>query len=798
MDTALSAYDKLQLCELLGIPRHCYGNYPLMKSSYRQACLKHHPDKGGDDNTMTLLNVLWGKFQTGVYEMRRQFPSFEEDDFEEEDLSPPYGTSQFRHWWAKQQHHGTKSAAHARTSGNRRRKPSSPHSGTGGGSEGTSTGYSSASQTSNATADTDRTNIPPSAANDETPGSSSTSSRFTFPNPKSSNTRGYRGGNIFGDSSRGPQPNWDDSLYCDESLSPEPPTPTEDEAFSESFSETPFSETSSQRTGSAFTETASQSTDESFSMPSSPPRRRKRNTSPAPSYSSTPPKPKKNRENAPPDDFPVDFTEYLSHAVYSNKTLSAFAIYTTQEKGKLFYSKLESKFKVEFKSRHKVNNGCILLVITLSKHRVSALKNFLMPFCTVSFLIVKGVIKVMDLYNVLSNDPYELIEENKPLQDFEFRDLPKEQTCNWNAVADFANEYGLDDPLIILAHYLDFAKVPPCEKCNSRSSLKPHKAHGKEHKNAKLFLESKSQKSICTQAAEIVLAKRRLLMLELTREEVLTKKLEERLSRLADLSPEDLRLHMAGVAWYNCMFQNFEMKLFKILKLLTENVPKRRNILFRGPINSGKTSLAAALLDLLEGKALNVNCPADKLPFELGCALDKFMICFEDVKGQVGPNKHLQPGQGFHNLDNLRDHLDGAVPVSLERKHVNKKHQIFPPAIITANEYLIPKTVLARIAYTVPFCCKENLRTSLDRNLDLRRKRILQSGTTLLLCLIWCLNINHFKVTLHSEIKKWKELIEVEVGHGNYCKMIENVEAGDNPLKGITEDDQDSEDDSNQ
>ncbi|AGA82586.1 small T antigen [Alphapolyomavirus cardiodermae] len=78
MDTALSAYDKLQLCELLGIPRHCYGNYPLMKSSYRQACLKHHPDKGGDDNTMTLLNVLWGKFQTGVYEMRRQFPSFEE------------------------------------------------------------------------------------------------------------------------------------------------------------------------------------------------------------------------------------------------------------------------------------------------------------------------------------------------------------------------------------------------------------------------------------------------------------------------------------------------------------------------------------------------------------------------------------------------------------------------------------------------------------------------------------------------------------------------------------------------
>lgn len=78
MDEALTREEKSQLCSLLGIARHCYGNYPLMKSSYRKACLQNHPDKGGDQDTMTTLNVLWGKFQSSVYDMRRSFPSTEE------------------------------------------------------------------------------------------------------------------------------------------------------------------------------------------------------------------------------------------------------------------------------------------------------------------------------------------------------------------------------------------------------------------------------------------------------------------------------------------------------------------------------------------------------------------------------------------------------------------------------------------------------------------------------------------------------------------------------------------------
>lgn len=477
--------------------------------------------------------------------------------------------------------------------------------------------------------------------------------------------------------------------------------------------------------------------------------------------------------------------------------MTAFCIYTTLEKGTVLYEKVDEKFKVEYKGHYSVNEGrdvgAIILLLTMKKHRVQAVKNFLSQFCSVSFLLVKGVNKFMDLHGHLQFDPYTCVVESKPIFGSEFTEK-KETTVNWNKIADFAFKHLIDDPLLIMAHYLDFANPFPCNKCSSKTALKPHLDHEEHHKNAKLFLDSRAQKSICTQAAETVLAKKRLQMLEMTRDEVLCSIFEKRMQRLRDFEPYDLNLFMAGVAWYKCLFQDFEEKVFKILRLLTENVPKRRNIMFRGAINTGKTSMAAALMDLLEGKALNVNCPADKLPFELGCALDKFMVVFEDVKGQTGSNKELQPGQGFNNLDNLRDHLDGAVPVSLEKKHVNKRHQIFPPCIITANDYIIPKTVHTRIAYTLNFSCKDNLRTSLEKNLDIRRRRVLQSGTTLLLCLIWCLELRYFKPSLQEEVKYWRVIIQNEVGDDNYCKMLENVEAGDDPLFGIYDEGEEEDD----
>ncbi|AGA82607.1 large T antigen [Otomops polyomavirus KY157] len=758
MDSALTSAEKKQLCSLLQIPRHCYGNFPLMKSSFKTACLRNHPDKGGDPEVMKELTCLWQKFSCSVYEMRRHFPTYDEEDDDED--TPLYGTSAFRTWWGRKQHGHRRTET---TSSSRRGEPSHTGDSSGYGSSQQSQGSSEFSEPSNSR----------NPSREDIPSSSSTK---------------FKGGNLFGNSARcAPPPSpWDDeSLRCDETLSsPEPPS-TEEEPFSESSERTTF--------------TSTQSDEDPFSTPRSPPhphRRRRPAGSPTPSYSSTPPKPKKPKDSPHPSDFPTDCSDYLSHAIYSNKTMSSFAIFTTREKGKFFYNKIDGKFKVEYKGRFSFKEGSILLILTCGKHRVTAIKNFLQPFCTVSFLVVKGVIKLLDLYRHLGGDNgYRLDEESKSLNSFEFDQNKKEQTCNWTQVTDFAVEYGIEDPLLIMAHYLDFAYNPDlCMKCLHKTGLKPHKAHEKEHANAKLFQDSRSQKSICAQASETVIAKKRLHMMEVTREELLLEKLRFQMEKLVDFGPNDLKVFMAGVAWWNCMFADFEMKLLKILQLITENIPKKRNVLFIGPINSGKTSLAAALLDLLDGKALNVNCPSDKLPFELGCATDKFVVCFEDVKGQVGPNKDLQSGQGFHNLDNLRDHLDGNVSVSLEKKHVNKRHQIFPPCIITANNYIIPKTVFCRIAYTLHFSCKDNLRDSLEKNCDLRRRRVLSSGVTLVLCLIWCLNMKYFQTSLQEDVKKWRDIINAEVGHDMYCKMLENVEAGEDPLHGILEYEEDEED----
>ncbi|ADQ54180.1 large T antigen [Pan troglodytes verus polyomavirus 1b] len=798
MDSVLSRKEKETLCSLLEIPPHCFGNIPLMKAAFKKSCLKHHPDKGGNPVIMMELNTLWSKLQQNIHRLRSEFSIYDEVD------EPPiYGTAKFKQWFFA----GGYGFGKAYTCG----RPRKPSSNTSGGtssdrtsppcSQSSSSGYGSGSFSSSQTSDSQSRG--PNLSSEHSAESSSTSAETTDSRRESSTPCGA---SVPGSSSRSSS-TWDD-LYCDESISsPEPPSSSEEPE------EPPCSRGSPQQPPHSSAEEASSSqfTDEecrgsSFTSPKTPPpfsRKRKfggyrssASSASSASFSSTPPKPKKNRETPVPTDFPFDLLDYLSHAVYSNKTVSCFAIYTTSEKAIELYEKID-RFKVEFKSRHACELGCILLVMTLSRHRVSAIKNFCTNFCTVSFVLCKGVNKMSELYNALCKEPYKLLQENKPLFNYEFQEKEKESSCNWNLVAEFACEYELEDCLIILAHYLDFAKPFPCPKCENKSSLKPHKAHEKHHANAKLFYESKSQKSICQQAADTMLAKKRLEMLEMTRSEMLCKKFKKHLERLRDLDSMDLMFYMGGVAWYCCLFEEFEKKLLKIIELLTENVPKHRNIWFKGPINSGKTSFAAALLDLLEGKALNVNCPADKLPFELGCALDRFMVVFEDVKGQTSLNKDLQPGQGINNLDNLRDHLDGAVPVSLEKKHMNKKHQVFPPCIVTANDYFLPKTVSARFSYYLNFSSKENLRQALEQNKEIRRRRILQSGTTLFLALIWCLPDTTFKPCLQEEIKQWKQILQSEVSYGKFCTMVENVEAGQDPLFNILVEDNECPDSGN-
>ncbi|BBG62096.1 large T antigen [Rhinolophus pearsonii polyomavirus 1] len=500
----------------------------------------------------------------------------------------------------------------------------------------------------------------------------------------------------------------------------------------------------------------------------------------------TPPKPKKQKTFHVPSDFPRELDSLLSNAVYSNKTVCSFLIYTTKEKADFLYSQLD-KFKPEFKSKHSYEDAALVFLMTPSKHRVSAIKNFCATHCTVSFLLCKAVIKPVECYRTLCSEPFSLLEENKPgIYEFEFEEQ-KQPTVDWNKIAEFAELNRLDDPLVIMGLYLDFASNPgPCAKCNKQTLKMHYKYHEKHHKNAVLFKDSKAQKNICQQAADVVIAKRRVKVIECTRKELLSERFMVHFEKLADVfSDTQLHYYMAGVAWYTCMFEKIDEIVYKILKLLVENIPKKRNVLFRGPINSGKTTLAAAILDLVGGKTLNVNCPAEKLPFELGCAIDQFAVVFEDVKGQIALNKNLQPGQGVCNLDNLRDYLDGSVKVNLEKKHVNKKSQIFPPCITTMNDYMLPQTLYARYAYIINFAPKDYLKKSLEANDDLMTKRVLQSGITLLLMLVYYLPVSSFTEDVQESVTDWKQTIDRYIGYGKLLDMQSNILQGKDPLEGI-------------
>uniref|UniRef100_A0AAU6S4Z2 DnaJ domain protein n=1 Tax=Myotis daubentonii polyomavirus TaxID=3139990 RepID=A0AAU6S4Z2_9POLY len=73
MENYLDRNEKQQLLQLLEVTTQSFNNIPIMKSAFKRACKKHHPDKGGDNSKMMLLNSLWHKYQEGVIHLR-SFP----------------------------------------------------------------------------------------------------------------------------------------------------------------------------------------------------------------------------------------------------------------------------------------------------------------------------------------------------------------------------------------------------------------------------------------------------------------------------------------------------------------------------------------------------------------------------------------------------------------------------------------------------------------------------------------------------------------------------------------------------
>nr|AJG44395.1 large T antigen [Meles meles polyomavirus 1] len=492
---------------------------------------------------------------------------------------------------------------------------------------------------------------------------------------------------------------------------------------------------------------------------------------------STPPK--KKRPSAP--EFPDVVEAFLSKALISNRTHNKFAILTNKEKSCSLYKKVQDKYAPIFVSRHTYEVGAIILLLTSGKHRTSAIQNFCQKYCTYSTLCCRAVLNDKGLYEVLCNEPFEKSEET--VEGGLFNDQEKEPVVSWVKIQDYALENKIEDVLLLMGLYLELAKpVANCMDCLEEQIITHYKYHKGHHENAKLFRECKSQKNICQQAIDGVIARRRMQLVTLKREELLVLRFKDLFMKMeAIFGPKgngDLKTYMAGAAWLHCLLPKFEEEMYGIIKGLTLNAPKKRYFLFQGPINSGKTTVAAALLDLLGGKALNINQPKEKLNFELGVAIDQFMVVFEDVKGDQS-TVELPKGCGVGNLDDLRDYMDGCVKVNLEKKHLNKRTQIFPPGIVTMNQYILPPTLRCRFVKKLVFRAKNYLANSIEKSPYLLFDRILSNGITLILLLMYYLPVAEFDPQIQTDVCKWKERIDVEVGDPLYRCFLSRVAQGE-------------------
>ncbi|AFP94183.1 small t-antigen [bat polyomavirus 3a] len=70
MDKVLRKRERNLLLSLLELNSNCFSNFPLMKQAYKRASKRLHPDKGGNNEKMMLLNSLWQKYQEELIELR--------------------------------------------------------------------------------------------------------------------------------------------------------------------------------------------------------------------------------------------------------------------------------------------------------------------------------------------------------------------------------------------------------------------------------------------------------------------------------------------------------------------------------------------------------------------------------------------------------------------------------------------------------------------------------------------------------------------------------------------------------
>lgn len=249
-------------------------------------------------------------------------------------------------------------------------------------------------------------------------------------------------------------------------------------------------------------------------------------------------------------------------------------------------------------------------------------------------------------------------------------------------------EYALiensSDVFYIMESYAHLAS-----NCTQSNPSNEHVELHNEHKdNATVFLSLNDRYKAAKSASMVVIAKLHTLVGSLTNIKYLEQKI--------NLSDFDQKTISDAAIWIYSIYEKDFMN--KIFTYITETYiigqPKRRYTILTGPFGCGKSTIASAFCDLFQGVNININVSKERLNFHLGQALGHRFVLFDDVKGAATGD--LGQGQGFFNLDDLRDHLDGVLRVPVERKNIQPQNVKFPAGIITCNEYSIPPSLRER------------------------------------------------------------------------------------------------------
>ncbi|AJZ72666.1 Large T-antigen [Thetapolyomavirus trepennellii] len=276
---------------------------------------------------------------------------------------------------------------------------------------------------------------------------------------------------------------------------------------------------------------------------------------------------------------------------------------------------------------------------------------------------------------------------------------------NQQTLARYAKDTGTCDPLLLMGDYMAFSGlVHACTQCHTerRRGGQCHATYHKEHQgNAKAFMMVSNKKSAATNACDESCAVLRRAS-KLPRYDRLKDNMDIAMKVLEE--SDITNSQVAAAMLLSELIPGSVCDFFdQVISALLKAEPKKQGFIFRGPYNTGKSTVAAAVMSLLGGSSLNVNSPRERLWVEFGLAMDRFAVCFEDVQGIPSPGEPCLPfGEGWSNLDHFREYLDGLFKVGLEKKHQNKVTQNFPPWIATTNNYIIPESVLER-AVVIPF-----------------------------------------------------------------------------------------------